>query len=90
MVASLAAALVVPTAVAHAELIGRYYWGYFYSTMTGKNTISEVDAVTKKWVRPVAQNSDTIKRGKFVHLNHGSVAEVKQTKHGNKTWYNFK
>lgn len=84
------AILLLPATTVGAQLIGHYSWGFFYSVMDGKHTISEVDATSSKWVRPVAQNSYTTKRGKYVHLNHGSIAQVRQTSHGNRTYYNFK
>lgn len=83
-------ALIFPTVTVKADLVGRYSWGYFYSTLTSKTVEAEVVSVTKKYVRPVAQNSKTTKYGRFVHLGDSSNTEVARTQHGNRTYYNFK
>ncbi len=76
-------------AIAHAELIGRYSWGFFYSVMTKNRVTAEVDTTTRRKVRAVAQNSRTTKYGPLVSGNRSSIATVSRTSHGNKTFYRF-
>lgn len=73
-----------------AELIGHYSWGYFYSEMSNKYTRASVSATSSKYVRPIARNSHTSRRGRWVKAYDGSVAEVAHTAHSNRTGYELK
>ncbi|WP_057828305.1 hypothetical protein [Liquorilactobacillus cacaonum] len=85
---SLALTFLIPI-TAHAELIGHYSWGYFYSVMTSKTVTSEVDATTNRKVRAVAQNNRRTAYGPLVAKYKGSLATVARTSNGNKTFYRF-
>lgn len=80
---------------AQAALVGRYNWGYFYSTMNGKTVTSETDTTSPSYkTYAIANNGQAGGKGRrtgpWAYINQASVARTKQTAHQNKTGYQVK
>lgn len=80
---------------AHAALAGRYNWGLHYSTMDGKHVISETDTTSPRYKTYAIANNDQPgnngrRTGPWAYVNQASIARTVQTKHHNRTGYNYK